>query len=180
MAKLKVDDLAADADAFVAHRMVDARVELPFVRSAYNYDRDKASDESGLKCLDVSRAKQSHKEECDINTIVRRFGVGRDMPSGVRPPMFGDFDGVGNYQDALNVLLDSQRSFAQMPALVRERFANDPGRFMDFCSDDRNYDEAVKLGLAMDSRPKPVPQPLEPVKDPAKPIPGGNNPPLAG
>jgi len=184
MSKVKVvedKELPLAADAFVAERLTDARVELPFVRSAFNYDRDAVSQETGLACLDVSRTRQSFKEECDINTIVHRFGVGRDMPSNVRPPMYGDFDGVGNYQDAMNVLLESRKSFESMPARVRERFLNDPGRFMDFCSDPGNYDEALKMGLAMPRpAPAPVPQPAGPVKDPANEIPGSRNPPLGG
>ena len=36
-----------------------------------------------------------------------------------------------------------------MPAEVRDRFQNDPGRFLEFANDASNYDEALKMGLAI-------------------------------
>ena len=32
---------------------------------------------------------------------------------------------------------------------VRDRFQNDPGRFLEFANDASNYDEALKMGLAI-------------------------------
>ncbi|WP_445772243.1 hypothetical protein, partial [Rheinheimera sp.] len=46
-----------------------------FIRTPYNYDTNLASEESALYCSDVSRTQQNAKEECDINTIVKRFNV---------------------------------------------------------------------------------------------------------
>jgi hypothetical protein len=34
-----------------------------------------------------------------------------------------------------------------LPADIRFRFLNDPGRFVDFCSDPANRDEMSKMGL---------------------------------
>ena len=42
----------------------------PFVRSPYNYNTNEASDKAGLDTGTEGGAKQSFKEECDINTIV--------------------------------------------------------------------------------------------------------------
>ena len=50
-------------------------MEKVFCRSEYNYDRDKVSEETGLNCKDLSLAKQSFADECDINNIVKRFGL---------------------------------------------------------------------------------------------------------
>ena len=65
-----------------------------FVRSAYNYDRNLASVESGLVCDDDSRAVQSAEEESNINTIVRRFGISGKLPDQVAMPKSGDFSGA--------------------------------------------------------------------------------------
>ncbi|QCQ85080.1 internal scaffolding protein [Blackfly microvirus SF02] len=122
---------------------------LPFVRSPYNYDLKEASDASGLDCSvdGPGKTKQSFAEEADINTLIRRFGVNGQLPAGVRMPTYGDFTGVGDFQSALNAVSDAQAAFMRMPADVRSRFGNDPGAFVDFCSDEANRDEAVKLGL---------------------------------
>ncbi len=109
--------------------------------------------DSALECKDESRTNQSQAEEADINTIVRRFGVTGMLPQGVRAPTYGDFTGVGDFRDALEAIRAAERSFSQMPADVRARFANDPASFVDFCSNPENIDEMRKLGLAV---PAPV------------------------
>lgn len=124
------------------------------LRQPFNYDVDAASLESGLQCLDASRAQQSMCEECDINTIVRNFGVTGQLPQGVRVPSYGDFVGVGDYQSALEALQLAEDSFMQMPASVRARFDHDAGAFVDFCSDPANIDELRSMGLAV-----PLPEP---------------------
>lgn len=118
-----------------------------FVRAPYNYDTDMLSEETGLACLDVSLAKQSFKEECDINTIIDRFGIGYEMPEGVVAPVYGDFTEVKSFQDAVNAIAAANESFDALPAAVRARFRNDPAGFVDFCSDELNRAEAEKLGL---------------------------------
>lgn len=118
-----------------------------FLRTAYNYDRDAVSEETGLKCEDVSRAKQSFRDECDINVIVERFGIGYEMPQGVRAPVYGDFTEVGDFRGAMDAVIAAQSSFMALPADVRARFGNDPAGFVEFCSKDENYDEVERLGL---------------------------------
>lgn len=124
-----------------------SKVVVPFLRSAYNYDRDSVSTETGLKCEDESLTKQSFAEECDINTIVRRFGVDGILPQNVRMPTYDDFTMVTDFKSAMDAVAKARESFDAMPAAVRAKFQNDPAAFVDFCSDDKNLDEAVKLGL---------------------------------
>ena len=131
---------------------------LPFVRSAYNYDRDMVSEETGLACLDVSRAQQNFAEECDINTIVKRFGLTGELPSNVKVPQYGDFDQVVDYHSAMNLVAQANEAFDQMPASVRSRFANDPGAFVDFCSDPANAAEMGRLGLLTPGVGAPPPE----------------------
>lgn len=131
-----------------------ARGELMpiFLRTPYNYDTNQASDESGLKCLDDSKAKQSFQEECDINTIVKRFGITGQLPEGVRAPTYGDFTNTFDFHTAMNAIASARESFDRMPAEVRARFNNDPGAFVDFCSNEDNLAEMEKMGL---TNPKP-------------------------
>lgn len=127
-------------------------------RNPFTYDRMKASDESGLLCLDKSLAVQDAKEECDINTIVKRFGLTGQLPDNVRMPQYGDFTGIGDYKDALNAVIEAERSFMEMPADVRARFGNDPQQLLEFVNKEENREEAKKLGF------------LVPDKEPVKPI----------
>lgn len=118
-----------------------------FFRTGYNYDRDAASVESGLLCEDESLAIQSAAEEADINTIVRRFGLTGQLPGQVAIPRYGDFTGVPDFHTAMNLIRQTQDEFMRLPAEVRARFDNDPQKVMEFLEDDRNREEAVKLGL---------------------------------
>lgn len=116
--------------------------------TGFNADPNEISAESALDFTgEQSMTKQSFKEECDINTLVRQFGITGQIPTDVRQPQYGDFTAVTDYQTALNAVIAAQESFAAMPADVRRRFANDPALFVEFCSDPANRDEAIKLGL---------------------------------
>jgi len=129
-------------------------VKLPFLRTAYNYDRDAASNETSLLCEDPSLAQQHMKDESDINTIVTRFGLGYKAPVGLRMPQFGDFTGIGDYQEALVALQRAQDDFMKLPASVRSTFGNDPGAFVDFAADPANLPRFAEMGLTV---PPPVP-----------------------
>lgn len=146
---------SGEADVVVETPVYDdvERSEM-FVRSAYNYDMDIASERSGLHCDDPSLALQSALEESDINTIVRRFGLTGELPTDVAVPRFADFEEVFDFQSAMNLCIEAERSFMRMPADVRRRFGNDPQEFVAFVSDDRNRDEAKKLGLLIPDAPK--------------------------
>lgn len=118
-----------------------------FVRTPYNYDRNKASDQSGLACKDATRTQQHFAEEVDINTIVRRFNLTGQLPTNIRMPEYGDFENAFDFHTAMNAIRQAQESFMAMPANIRARFHNDPGEFVDFVADDANRAEAEKFGL---------------------------------
>lgn len=122
---------------------------VPFLRSAFNYDRSLASDESGLECLDPSLAQQSAKDESDINTIVKRFNLTGELPSGVAVPQYADFADIGDYHSALNMVIAADNAFMAMPAAIRAKFGNDAGAFVDFVSNPDNKAEVDKLGLSV-------------------------------
>lgn len=120
--------------------------------STGNIDRKKHSDKFGFKTVGPSLTVQAQKEEADINTIVRNFGVTGKLPQGVKVPSYGDFEGVSDYRSALEAVAEAEASFMAMPAEVRSRFENDPQQFLEFCADSSNLEEMRKLGLA----PAPV------------------------
>lgn len=131
-----------------------------FLRTPYNYDTMEASNASALLCEDPSLAQQHARDECDINTIVKRFGLTGELPSNVRTPTYGDFADATDYHTAMNAVIAANEAFMQLPADVRTRFNNDAGAFVDFVSDDSNRAEAEKLGLVLptpvvDSNPAP-------------------------
>lgn len=121
----------------------------PFCRSAFNYDRDKVSDETGLACADPSLTLQDQAQDADINIIVKRYIQTGQVPQGVRVPTYGDFDAVGDYRSALELVEQAQDAFLKLPPAIRSRFDNDPGAFLAFCDDPANLPELRKMGLAL-------------------------------
>ena len=122
-------------------------MKIPFFRTAYNYDRDAASNESGLHCEDASLTQQHFKDETDINNILRQFNITGLLPEAPLSPRYGDFTGIVDYHSALNQVIAAEDEFMTLPANLRARFANDPANLIDFLNDENNRPEAVKLGL---------------------------------
>lgn len=131
-------------------------------RSAYDGLSDEVSLETGVECKDESLAVQSSKDECDINVIVRRFGLTGELPSNLRVPLSEDYRDVEfDLGVALRFVNEANRAFMQMPAEVRDRFNNDAQKFVKFVENPDNAEECVKLGLAV-KKPVPVkPAPME-------------------
>jgi len=121
----------------------------PFVRSPYNYDVKAASIASGLSCPEPTLAQQQFKDDSDPNFIMKQFARGIDITkyNVLHSPQYGDFTGVSDYQSAPNAVIQAELGFNELPAEVRARFENDPGRMLDFLNDPKNRDEASELGL---------------------------------
>lgn len=127
------------------------KIEL---RSAFNYDADEVSLETAFYNADPetgeefpSMTQQSFKDDCDINEIVRRFGITGQLPENLNMPVSGDFTGVSDFHTMANMVAVAGSEFMKLPAQVRERFYNDPGKLIDFLDDPKNRDEADRLGL---------------------------------
>lgn len=146
MAESKKVDFVSVARPFEPSKA--SAVSIPFFRTGYNYDRDDVSRETGLSCdPEEGLTQQQFAEECDINTIVKRFGLTGELPNGIAMPQSGDFTGVTDFHEAMNLVRKAEESFMELPADIRYRFANDPGRVMEFLNDEKNREEAVKLGI---------------------------------
>lgn len=113
-----------------------------------------------------SMAHQSHAQECDINTIMKRYertGVleHRNRFEG----SYGDFtNSPSDYQESMNAVLEAEEMFSSLPAKIRRRFHNDPGAFLEYVANPENQDEMIALGLAtrvnedvLDDIPSPTP-----------------------
>jgi len=129
--------------------ILEGFVMFPKVRTSMNLDRKAWSRAHGLECRDPSRTVQSQKDEADINTIVRNFGVTGKLPQGVRVPTYGDFDSVSDYREAIEAVRAAEDAFLKMPSDLRTKLGNDPQKFVEWCADRGNLEEMRKLGLAV-------------------------------
>lgn len=132
------------------------------IRSAYDGDGDAVSNDTGLECLDKSLAKQSEASMCDVNVIVQRWlKSGGAMDLSQRVGQFLDVADVPDYHTSLNFVKSAESMFLALPVSVRERFDNDPGRFLAFAQDPANVPELVSMGLGK--------APVEPAGSPGSP-----------
>lgn len=110
------------------------------------------------------KTKQSFRDEVNINKIVASFEkTGMVTHLNSREPFYGDVSEIVSYQDALNIVNKANELFNGMDARVRERFANDPAKMIEFLEDEKNLDEAVKLGMAVKRPEVVIPDPIPPV-----------------
>lgn len=129
------------------------------VRTAYDRVRvGKAFvDADGVQLQ--GRTKQSFKDECDIHNILKQYKeTGLISHLNKKKEMYGEFILPGEYQESLQVIMDAQEAFADLPAVVRKRFDNDPEQFLAFLADPENAAEALDLGLRI---PNQVPDEQE-------------------
>lgn len=88
------------------------------------------------------------KDDCDINVIIKRFGLHGPYPHQTkRPGVYTDASQVPDLFNATLMVQEAQESFQQLPAEAREKFKNDPREMYQWLQDPKNTEEAIKLGL---------------------------------
>jgi phage internal scaffolding protein len=94
--------------------------------------------------------KQSFKQESDINNIMGRYLSSGEIPAiNQTAPQYLNSEG-SDFQSAMEFVAGAQSMFAEMPSTIRNRFQNDPGQFLDFCSNENNRPEMASMGLLRD------------------------------
>lgn len=119
---------------------------------------------------ETSRTKQQFAGEANINTIMAKYQKTGVLPEGRSQNTHGDFIGLPEYQDAMQIVIDAQETFDRLPSSIRKRFNNDPGQFLDFTQDEKNIPEMRSLGLMAPEEPKQAPVEPEPPKADKEPV----------
>ena len=96
--------------------------------SAYMYDTDAVSNETALDTGEDVVTQQCFKDECDINILLTKFAVTGQLPENVRVLQYVDLRKLFDFQSSMNVIRAAEEA---LPAEVRDRFQNDPGRFLN-------------------------------------------------
>lgn len=138
-----------------------------------NWTGDILDLKTGELVKEPSMTKQSFKDECDINNIVRRFEVTGILDHVNRAAEQGAYldlpDGL-DLQVGLNMIEQANAAFMALPAATRAEFDNDPVKFVDAFHNptEAQQERFIALGLAKDMRP-PKPPPEAPPASPASP-----------
>lgn len=135
----------------------------PLIR--HRYSTIKPEDKPRWSSNLPSKTKQSFKDECDINQIMKKFEKTGILPDLIKTnPVYGDFSDPKTYQESLNLVHHAQEQFSNLSSKVRERFNNDPQKFLEFTSNAENADEMAKMGLLKEESVKRVTESRETAK----------------
>lgn len=110
--------------------------QRPYVR--HHYERVRLPTHNGSE----TRTKQSFKDDCDINLIVKRHAsTGLWSHLANRTPLYGDFTQATELQDAIEKVNAAEDEFFVLPAAVRAACNNNPVQFYNMMG----AEEAVRL-----------------------------------
>jgi len=110
------------------------------------YSQRNPPPHEGISFIEPTLTQQHFKKECDISTMLAKFGATGELPNKTGA-FYGDFSDALDYQQALDLVASTQASFDALPAPIRDRFGNDVGAIIDFVSNPANYHEFAALGL---------------------------------
>ena len=110
-------------------------------------DRENGTRRVSLVLNGESKVEQSHRDECNINSIISKYHRTGLITHLNSKPTYGDFTNSVDFHQTQNRLINAENEFMELPSDIRTRFHNDPGSFLDFMSDPDNESEAISLGL---------------------------------
>lgn len=106
-----------------------------------------------LKPSGNSLTKQNFKDGANINNILKRYKNAGLNPFYVDPTkaQFGDFTEANDLYSKMcassAIVSWAHETFNGLSADLRRKFRNDPAEMIKYIDDERNHDEAIKLGL---------------------------------
>ena len=114
--------------------------------------------------------EQSHEKETNINEIVKKHGA--VLSQGYVDISSLRFDDVSNndFQEMVHMLMKGKESFEKVPSVIRNKFENDPAKFMDFVHNPDSKDQLVEWGMLKESDPPPSPIKVVMVDDKGTPV----------
>lgn len=108
----------------------------------------------GRYALDFSNSPSRTVSEPGARTpmdvLVRRMMRGELVPGTNRAPLPpGDYTGVPNLMESMNLVRRAQDQFNALPAGIRKEFDNDPVKFHDFLmsKEPKDREKAVEMGF---------------------------------
>jgi len=110
-------------------------------RNQYNHARP------GTDNQEPSLTKQSFRDETNINNIMARYvktGIIEHINS--LPGTFGFVPNI-DFREAQEIVLEGQKKFAELPAIIREKFNHNPAEFVEFCLNPTSTPDLAAMGL---------------------------------
>lgn len=132
-----------------------------------------------------SKTEQNHKDQCDLNWIMKDAQRAQFiLHSQKHEGKYDDFT-FDDFQQAMYITANAQQMFDQLPAMVRRRFGNSPASFLEFVQNPDNKAELEKMGIlrgndGLDINGVPNSAPVSSAEVPSAEITGAPEAPAAG
>ncbi|AYP28829.1 MAG: minor capsid protein [Microviridae sp.] len=125
----------------------------PYDEEENAFYRELAANPGGGEVI----TQQHFAVDCDLNNMVKRFGIKGVPVMPIDPSSYGDFSGAPDLREALEIIRDAREQFEALPAVMRRRFDNNPAELYAFLQDPQNVEEAITLGLLTKRSPEGLP-----------------------
>lgn len=124
------------------------------IRNRVTLDCQKAVEQG-----EIIRVEQNHKDEVNINNIVKRHGA--DIIAQTNAVMALQYDDLpsNDFQETMNMILKGQQAFDTLDSKTRAEFENNPAKYMDYVHNPENRDAMIERGWL--NPPESDPQPIE-------------------
>lgn len=108
---------------------------------------------------EIIRVEQSHKDEVDINNIIKRHGA--DIIAKTQQVMALTYDDVttNDFQETMNMIIKGNQAFQSLDSKTRAEFENDPAKYLDYVHNEENREAMIERGWL--NPPEPEPTPIE-------------------
>lgn len=91
--------------------------------------------------------EQSHKQECDINYILKDYArTGFMKHANQNAGQYDDVTSV-DFQEAMNTVANVKSLFEGLPSGVRAEFGNNPSSFLDYVQNPANSEALAQRGI---------------------------------
>ncbi len=118
--------------------------------------------------------EKAHVGDTDINQIMAKALKGEHSDYiKDHAGHYGDATSL-DYFEAQTTIANANSLFEDLPSKIRNKFENNPAKFLDFVQDPKNLEEMVELKLAnppQDFQKTKVPEVVPPVAPPIEPTP---------
>lgn len=129
------------------------------IRSAYKRQVGKNRRPIVTMNKEPTMTKQALVENADINKIIKKHGISHVLTNMTNlEVLYGEITSH-DLQEAMQMNIDAEKAFMEVPADIRKKFGNDAGAFIDYATNAENLEQMRDWGLA-----PPPPKEPEPVK----------------
>lgn len=112
-----------------------------------------------LNTGDESTVEQSHRDQTDVNLIVKTYQrTGQAPQMAWRQPQFGDFSIAVALEDAFNMVREAREAFETLPSAVRALAGNSPTTLLEMLADEGAMAALVKVGLQVTEKKPEEPE----------------------